>query len=259
MRSSAGLTPTTRATASSSDGEIDAAEHVVGEHVGEAHQRGLAVGVLGVVALDHAGDRLRQAPAAGEHAADQRVVDAELAALALDALLGSAGLAVDLTRVAGVGVDEHELADVVQQRGDHQAVAGLVADLAGEPVGGALGGDGVQAEALGNPLPDGGALEEVKGAGAAGDRVHGARGQHLDALDGALDAAALCGRRPGWPAAATATASATSASTAATTSAVGGSPSSNRRRTRLRDSTSTGKASSASNAAVSRRPWPSLW
>ena len=39
---------------------------------------------------------LRQAPAAGEHAADERVVDAELAALAVDALLGRAGVAVDL-------------------------------------------------------------------------------------------------------------------------------------------------------------------
>ena len=44
-------------------------------------------------------------------------------------------------RVARVGVHEHELADVVQQRGDHQAVAVLVADLGGEAVGGALGGD----------------------------------------------------------------------------------------------------------------------
>ena len=38
----------------------------------------------------------RQPPAAGEDAADQRVVDAELAALALDPLLRRAGLAVDL-------------------------------------------------------------------------------------------------------------------------------------------------------------------
>ena len=60
-------------------------------------------------------DRLRQAPAAGEHAADERVVDAELAALAVDALLGRARVAVDLRGVAGVGVQQHELADVVQQ------------------------------------------------------------------------------------------------------------------------------------------------
>ena len=60
----------------------------MGEHVGEPDERGLAVGVLGVVALDHARDRARQSPAPGEHAADERVVDAELAALALEALLG---------------------------------------------------------------------------------------------------------------------------------------------------------------------------
>ena len=86
----------------------------------------------------------------------------------------------------------------MQQRGDHQAVALLVAELASEPVGGALGGDAVEAEALGHALPDGGALEEVERAGAAGERLDGARRQDLDALDGALDAAALCGRRPGW-------------------------------------------------------------
>ena len=171
-----------------------------------------------------AGDRLRQAPAAGEDAADEGVVDAELAALALDPLLGGAGLAVDLAGIAGVGVDEHELADVVQQRGHHQPVAGLVAELAREAVGGALGGDRVQAEALWNALPDGGALEEVERAGAARDRVDGARREHLDRLDRALDATAAASvdligepqrRRP--PAR-------RRASTAATTSAVGGSP-----------------------------------
>ena len=67
----------------------------MGEHVGQPDERGLAGGVLGVVALDDRGDGLRQAPAAGEDAADQRVVDAELAALAVDALLGRARLAVD--------------------------------------------------------------------------------------------------------------------------------------------------------------------
>ena len=61
---------------------------------------------------------------------------------------------VDLAGVARVGVHEHELADVVQQRGDHQAVAVLVAGLAREAVGGALGGDAVQAEALGRGVPD---------------------------------------------------------------------------------------------------------
>ena len=230
----------------------------MGEHVGEADERGLAVRVLGVVALDDAGDRLRQAPAAGEDAADESVVDAELAALALDPLLRGPRLAVDLTRVAGVGVDEHELADVVQQRGDHQPVARLVAELAGEPVGDALGGDGVQTEALGNPLPDGGALEEVKRASAAGDRVDGARRQNLDGLDGALDAAAA--------AAVDLVGQAQDGDGERDVGLDGGDDVGGRRLaasrtgacTRLRDSTSTGKASSASNAAVSRRPWPSL-
>jgi glutamyl/glutaminyl-tRNA synthetase len=48
------------------------------------------------------------------------VVDAQLAALAVDALLGGARVGVDLLRVAGVGVDEDELADVVEERRDEQ-------------------------------------------------------------------------------------------------------------------------------------------
>ena len=167
-----------------------AALRVVGEHVGQADERGLADGLLGVVTLDDRRDRLGQAPAAGEDAADQRVVDAELAALAVDALLGRAGVAVDLGGIARVGVHEDELADVVQQRGDHQAVAVLVAGLGGQAVGGTLRGDAVQAEALGRGVPDGRALEEVEGAGADGERLDGLGREHLDGLDDRLDLAA---------------------------------------------------------------------
>ena len=62
----------------------------MGDHVGEADVGGVAVGVLGVVALDRGGDGAREVPAAGEDAADQGVVDAELAALVVQALLGRA-------------------------------------------------------------------------------------------------------------------------------------------------------------------------
>ena len=162
----------------------------MGEHVGEADEGGLTRRVLGVMALDRGCDRARQAPPAGEDAADERVVDAEVAALAVHPLLGRLGVAVDLGRVAGVGVHEHELADVVQQRGDHEAVAVLVAGLGGEAVGGALRGDAVQAEALGSAVPHRGALEEVERPGLAGERLDGFRGEDLDGLDDRLDAAA---------------------------------------------------------------------
>ena len=61
------------------------------------------------------GDRHRQAPAAGEHAAHERMVDAELAALLVDAFLGRPGAAMHLGGIARVGVQQHELADVVQR------------------------------------------------------------------------------------------------------------------------------------------------
>ena len=53
--------------------------------------------------------------------------------------------------------------------------------------------------------------------------------------------------------------SATSDSTAATTSAVATWSLEITASSRLRDSASAGKASSASKAIVRRRPWPSFW
>ena len=74
------------------------------------------------------------------------------------------------SRIAGIRVDEHQLADVVQQRGDHQPVARLVADLAGDPVGRALGGDAVQPEALGDCPARRRCARRSRTSGPAGDR-----------------------------------------------------------------------------------------
>ena len=144
-------------------------------------------------------DGVRQVPAAGEDAADQRVVDAELAALVVQALLGRAGGSVDLLRVARVGVHEHELADVVQQGGDEQAVAVRVAGGRGEAVGGALDGDGVQAEALGSGVPRLAALEELEGLGVGREALDGLGREHLDGADDRLDLAAARASPGRWP------------------------------------------------------------
>src|SRR5438270_8226796 len=106
-----------------------------------------------MVTLDRGSQSGRQPPAAGKDAADQRVVDAELAALAVQTRLRRMGVAMHLARVARVGVYEHELADVVQKRGDEQLVAIAEVDLARDALGGALGGDGVEAKALGGGVP----------------------------------------------------------------------------------------------------------
>ena len=153
------------------------------EHVGETDERGVAVRVLGVMALDRGGDRVGQAPAAGERAADERVVDDELAAFAGHALLGRPRVAVDVAGVAGVRVGQDELADVVQQRGDHEPVAVLVAGLAGQPVGGALRGDRVQAQLLGRTIAIGRAVEEVERRRVLGELRDYRGRQHLDGAD----------------------------------------------------------------------------
>ena len=117
-----------------------------------------------------------QSPAADQHAPDEGVVDTELAALLVDALLGRPRAAVHLRGVAGVGVQQHELADVVQEARDGQPVAVLVADLGRDPVGGVLGGERVQAEALGGAVPHGGPLEEVERPRPRGDGLRRSAG-----------------------------------------------------------------------------------
>jgi hypothetical protein len=121
------------------------------------------------------------------------VVDAQLAPLVVQALLRRARGAVDLARVAGVGVHEHELADVVQERGDEQAVAMRVAGGCGEPVGGTLDRDRVQAEALRRGVPGLAALEELERLGVAGQALHGLGREHLDGADDRLDLPAARG------------------------------------------------------------------
>ena len=132
-----------------------------------------------------------------------------------------------------------------------------VAGLGGEAVGGALDGDGVQAEALGRRVPGLAALEELEGLGVAASvwTASGERTSTAATIDSTWprlgDSRPLARRR-------TAITSATSDSIAVTTSPVDGRSSAIRESRRLRDSASAGKRSSASKAAVRRLPWPSL-
>src|ERR1700683_1396098 len=88
---------------------------VVSEHVGQLDDCRLALWFGIVVAFDRGGQRRRQPPAPDQHASDQSMVDAELPVLLMDALLRRIRTVAGLGRVAGVGVDQHELADVVQE------------------------------------------------------------------------------------------------------------------------------------------------
>jgi hypothetical protein len=119
---------------------------IVGEHVGETEDGGVAFGVLMMVALDRAGDRVGQAPSACEDASDERVVNGELVALLADALLGRACTRMYAGWIAGVGVHEDELAEVVYEACEREAVAVLVLDLGGDPICGSLSSERVTAE-----------------------------------------------------------------------------------------------------------------
>lgn len=66
----------------------------------------------------------------------------------------------------------------------------LIAELGGETLCGALGGDGVEAEAFGGCVPQAVALEEVEGARAGDDGLDGLGREHLDRLADAVDVAA---------------------------------------------------------------------
>jgi len=166
---------------------------VVGEDVRKADQGGVAVDFVGMVALDRVRDRLRQTPAAGQHAAHDGMVDAELTPLARDALLRCARVAVNRVGVAGIRVHQDELPDVVQQRCDDQPVAVRIADLAGQQISGRAGGKGVQAKAVGHRVPHRAAFEEVKCSHPLGELLDGLGAQDPHGVDDVLDLPAAAG------------------------------------------------------------------
>ena len=93
-------------------------------------------------------------------------------------------IGVEIDFVARVQAGDDEAADVVQQGGDRELVAFDPADDAADLVGGPLGGEGVDAEALGLQLPAAVGLEEVEARGSAGDRQDAGGLQHLDPPSG---------------------------------------------------------------------------
>src|SRR4029079_9559678 len=92
------------------------------------------------MALDRAGDDRRQAPAAGEDAADDRVVHAEMMELDVDARLGRRRAVGEDLLVAGIEADQDELTDIVEESRGRQLVATGDVGEAGEVLGGMGGG-----------------------------------------------------------------------------------------------------------------------
>ena len=127
--------------------------------------------VRSVVALDRAGDDLRHAPAAHQHGADESVVDAELAPLRRARSSGETSRASDVGPVA-VELRQHELADVVDERGDRELVAlRQPRDLA-DALGADPHRDRVAAEALAALRGGARGPEHVVGLDRLGQRAH---------------------------------------------------------------------------------------
>ena len=168
----------------------------VDEHVGDADDLRDALGVGVVVVLDAGREMLGEAPAPRDDAAGEGVVDAQQRALAGHALLGAVPLAVEALGIAREGLAEDEAADVVQECRDEELVAVLPPDLGGEALGGALRGDGMEAEALGRVVPARDALEEVDDRDPVGQ---GADALAAQDADGARDVGDRLGRRVRGP------------------------------------------------------------
>ena len=133
------------------------------------------------------------APAPGEDAADESVVDAELAALLGDPVIGGCAAPVEALGVAGMQAGQDGAADVVENRRQGELVALADAAHLGDPVGGALHDQRVEAEAVGRESEPPVAVEDVVGGRGAKNGLHRARAEPLDAVADAADAA----RRPG--------------------------------------------------------------
>ena len=159
-----------------------------GDHVGEADHGGHALGLAGVVALDRLGDAGVDAPAPGEDAADERVVDAELAALLGDPLVGGGAAAVEALGIAGMEARQHRPADVVEDRGEGELVAVADAAQLGDPVGGPLHVEGVEAETVGGEGEAAVPIEDVVGGSRAQDRLDRTGAEPLDPVRDAADA-----------------------------------------------------------------------
>ena len=161
-----------------------------GDHVRDADHGGHALGLTGVVALDRLGDARVDAPAAGENAADEGVVDAELATLLGDAVVGRGAAAVEALGVARMQARQDRPADVVEDRRQGQLVAVTDSAHLGDPVGGPLHRQGVQPEAIGSEGQTPVAVEDVVGGRGAQNRLDRAGAEPLDAVGDALDAPA---------------------------------------------------------------------
>jgi hypothetical protein len=108
----------------------------------------------------------------------------------IDALLGCCLTMVDVGWIAGIGVDQNELADVMHEARHGETVPVCVASNGSDPVGGVLGGESVQPKTLRCAIPAVGSPEEVERADVVGDGPDGLGAKQLDRGGDGLDTAA---------------------------------------------------------------------
>ena len=143
--------------------------------------------VGGMMALDRRRDRASHAPPPDQHRAHKRMIDPELAALAPHPFVGAL-IATVAEQFLAVELDQHEPADVVQQRGDRELVGlGQPRELP-DPLGGVSDCDGVAAKTLVAVRPRTRMVEQIVGVESGGERANTVDVQGLDRLTDAARA-----------------------------------------------------------------------
>src|SRR5262249_48174231 len=150
---------------------------------------GHALRLTRVMALDRLRNPRMYAPAPGKDPAHQRVVDAELASLFGDPVVGGGTAPGEALGVTRMGPRQDRPADVVERRGERDLVPVADAGHFRDVVSGTLDIEPVQAEAVRSQSESAVAIEDVVGGGRAEDRLDRSRPKPLDTIGHADDAA----------------------------------------------------------------------
>ena len=116
------------------------------------------------------------------------MIDAKLPTLLGDPLVRGCAAAVEALGVAGMKPRQHRPADVVEDRGEGDLVTVPESAELGDPVGGPLHVEGMQAEAVGGEREPAVPIEDVVRGGRAQNRLNRTGAEALDPVGDAANA-----------------------------------------------------------------------